>query len=485
MERLNTKRILITLFIPISNFVYFFIVKNNIYYFAIRKDQYQHHISAKKMFYLNESFFRTSVDQHSPLLKKYYQIVYGISENFFNETQILFIQHVVFYILLNFAIYYFLDALKINTLNCILFSTVLTVSLSFNNLTHRVFGTLIFIIALIFLFKFLNTLNFVYLFFFEFMLVLNTYNLESYFIDFLALNLIFLIMKVNNKNEVYKFIFIYTLLSSALISAVHIFVNKDLLDLFKYTLIWHLRIPMSRSSDRIYEYITFNSSDVYAIIFIINIVIFIYIFIKKESDIFYKIFFLIFISRFLQIIITGRSAYYGYLLIIPELLVISYFINQKLSKSLVKTISKLVFISLIAIPVVYRINFESSPSTLTTSNLNLTESLELEYQEVVLTWIQSSSWEEIYINNNTLPSTRYWWYFNMRFNQKDLYTFVNDEDLSLLEKLLVEDLEAENPRYFIQQKNYYELPLMLKNYVDLNFTYFKTIDNFLIFRSDK
>ena len=317
------------------------------------------------------------------------------------------------------------------------------------------------------------------------MLVLNTYNLESYFIDFLALNLIFLIMKVNNKNEVYKFIFIYTLLSSALISAVHIFVNKDLLDLFKYTLIWHLRIPMSRSSDRIYEYITFNSSDVYAIIFIINIVIFIYIFIKKESDIFYKIFFLIFISRFLQIIITGRSAYYGYLLIIPELLVISYFINQKLSKSLVKTISKLVFISLIAIPVVYRINFESSPSTLTTSNLNLTESLELEYQEVVLTWIQSSSWEEIYINNNTLPSTRYWWYFNMRFNQKDLYTFVNDEDLSLLEKLLVEDLEAENPRYFIQQKNYYELPLMLKNYVDLNFTYFKTIDNFLIFRSDK
>lgn len=461
------------------NSIYFYLNQTNIDVFSIRKDQWLLYLSAKKMSLLDLSYYTSAIDQHTPLITHFYKLNYELFKNFFQDEQIMLIIHSVFYMLLNLLIFYLLYLLLNNKNISLIFSLLITFSLSFNSLNNRTFGSLFLIAALISLFKYFKYGKITYLYLFEFLLILNVYNLESYFVDFVFLNLIFLIIRSKNLIKIYRNILFASFLSTISILFVHIFVNKDIIDLIRYTVVVHLKFTYPKSDLNFYEFIAFNSSDTFVILFVLSIVILVYLAYTQNLDNFYKIIILLFISRILQLLITGRYPVYGYLLIIPELLLISYFINSYLRNNYQKIYASLFFITLLIIPLNYRIKYEDQNNPIDSIDLN--NYINLNENENVLTWVDPHSLDLFFIKNKIVPSTRYWWFFYMKYVQQDKYNLFDEKVFSDIQANLLNDLQNENPKYFIQQLNFEPIPDPLQKYLENNFVFFNEGDNYRIY----
>ena len=101
--------------------------------------------------------------------------------------------------------------------------------------------------------------------------------------------------------------------------------------------------------------------------------------------------------------------------------------------------------------------------------------------EIMLAWVSTNSWDDIYFNSNKLPATRMWWWFNMKY-QEDTYRWENGKYYNNnLDKIFFEDLLDESPRLAVIQEDIDSPPLFIKNYVESNYTLNKKIDGFLVY----
>ena len=93
--------------------------------------------------------------------------------------------------------------------------------------------------------------------------------------------------------------------------------------------------------------------------------------------------------------------------------------------------------------------------------------------ETILTWVHIEKYEYIFFENNSLPSTRLWWWHQMKFidefYDKD-YKMFDDE---LLEAVFTEDVNSEKPNLAIIDTSIVNPPHYFLEYIKKNFKILK------------
>ena len=104
--------------------------------------------------------------------------------------------------------------------------------------------------------------------------------------------------------------------------------------------------------------------------------------------------------------------------------------------------------------------------------------------KVLLTWVGVSDWTWLYFEGGYLPSTRFWWWFDMRFAenyQQDLYNWKNWDD-TLSYDLFLEDIKKEKPEIAIISKNYKGVPEIVLTYLEVNQKEIVETTNYFIYK---
>jgi hypothetical protein len=102
--------------------------------------------------------------------------------------------------------------------------------------------------------------------------------------------------------------------------------------------------------------------------------------------------------------------------------------------------------------------------------------------EPILAWVSSNSWDDIYFYSNKLPATRMWWWFEMKYLE-DSYNWKDGRYYNIdLDKIFIEDLLIEQPKFAIIQEGIEQPPLFYMEYIENNYIFNKKIANFLIYK---
>ena len=92
---------------------------------------------------------------------------------------------------------------------------------------------------------------------------------------------------------------------------------------------------------------------------------------------------------------------------------------------------------------------------------------------LILTWVDIDKYEKVFFENNSLPSTRLWWWHQMKyideFYDKD-YKMFDDE---LLEAVFTEDVNSEKPNLAIIDTSIVNPPHYFLEYIKKNFKILK------------
>ncbi len=91
--------------------------------------------------------------------------------------------------------------------------------------------------------------------------------------------------------------------------------------------------------------------------------------------------------------------------------------------------------------------------------------------ELILTWVGIDKYENVFFESNSLPSTRLWWWHQMKFIDKfydKSYKMFDDE---LMREVFLEDVKLEKPKIAVIDKSIVEPPDYFQNYVKDNYQY--------------
>ena len=91
--------------------------------------------------------------------------------------------------------------------------------------------------------------------------------------------------------------------------------------------------------------------------------------------------------------------------------------------------------------------------------------------ELILTWVGIDKYENVFFESNSLPSTRLWWWHQMKYIDKfydKSYKMFDDE---LMRKVFLEDVKLEKPKIAVIDKSIIEPPDYFQNYVKDNYQY--------------
>jgi hypothetical protein len=88
---------------------------------------------------------------------------------------------------------------------------------------------------------------------------------------------------------------------------------------------------------------------------------------------------------------------------------------------------------------------------------------------LILTWVNIDKYENVFFENNSLPSTRLWWWHQMKyideFYDKD-YKMFDDE---LLEEIFLQDVILERPKRLVIDRSIIEPPIYFDKYIKENY----------------
>jgi len=346
---------------------------------------------------------------------------------------------------------------------------------------NRDIGILIYLGIFFNVIKFLESQNLKNLVLINILSVLQIYNLESFTLTIIFLNIIILFL-VNNGINYLKISIPVTLLTTFILYSSFI-INSEISYLFETNYLFHLQnINSDFPNSPIFNalgYSPVSKINFKHAAFLGLILLFLKTIRSKNFEV-NKFEIILFGWLFLEIFslfISGpRFWNYGINLVLPTLLIYLFFFKEFIKSDEFQPI-KIYLVSLLFLTLFFITNI---------SNLlnykNITDVPHYSYEEsyrflsiieennneinLVLTWIHPGDWEWVYNSKTILPSTKYWWWFFMKYYQTDMYIWDKNWDVKKVEADFLEDLEKEKPEYAIVNTGIVEPPEFFKQAID-------------------
>ena len=513
LNYINKKNLIPYTFITISNISWFTFGLGKAETRLLKIDQKIMLLTSSKMHYFDINTFEAAWNHHTPPIFYIFKLSFLFSE-FINIDFGFYIVYSFLLLLINLLLFRIVYIFTKNTLISVLLSSAYVFDLSSSTIggniifDNRTIGMFFQCLIILFAYHLLLNQTITNTIFTGTVIFFQVLFLESYLVS-CGLLFLYLFKNLHNKLQFLKYIF-YTNISLLLIVSVFFWQRSELIDMFYLNYVFHydgigigsnINIRLSEllnfglfyygPHNRISHAITF----VFIILFLLlknkmNI--------SKESIQLYTVVIVLFFSEVIHLFLTGpRFTNYLQVVLLPQYLIIFvfiFFIFKSLNLNIL--ISNFVISSLLLImffvfqygDVVYH-----RTSLLDQSYLNALEPVSQESEissylfnpgepELILSWISYESWDDVYFKANNLPSTRMWWWFEMKFVE-NFYEWNPKRYYSMnLEQLFFEDLKKENPKYAIIENNYNEPPIFFLKHINENYIFYGTIEKFDVYK---
>ena len=459
-------------------------------------DQQIQMLTSAKMHYFNYSSYQSAWNHHSPFIHNVYKNKYHIFE-FANAT---FGEYLLYTIIL--AI---LSNLVFNILNSFvksrLLSFVATLCFIFDissstiggkiSMDNRTLGIILQSFILITCFKIFKYRSNTTYFLFGFFSTVLVYNLESYAVSVLFLFLFLFFQSMNKLNNT-----LYILFGAIVYFFwffTYNFLNSDLKNFFDLNLIFHLKsIGIANNfPDISFLYLMDNffvhgaDTRVFGVgylvtIFVISTIFYYVFFIKKVKNLETneKLLIVFFLGETFHLYLTGpRFLHYSQIILLPVYILFILSIYKIFQKFLNSNVISNLMISFILFVIFFVLQFgdvvHNRTSLVDGTFQQTVESYknQAEDPQLILTWVSMDKYKEVFFENNSLPSTRLWWWHQMKHLDKfydKSYKMFDDE---LMRKVFLEDVKLEKPKIVVIDKSIIEPPDYFQNYVKANYQY--------------
>ena len=460
----------------------------------VSTDQQIQMLTSAKMYYFDYSSYEAAWNHHSPLIHSVYKVIYYLHD-FHLVTYGEYLLYTCFLIFLSLSIFSILNNLINNPFLSFVASTAFIFDISSSTIGGKIFfdnrtlGIAFQSLFLIICFKYLKNKKNNYIIFLSFLSILLIYNLESYLA---SIGLLFLYLLFDSENK-YSFTFsasIGTLLAAAWVGFYN-YLNSDLSNLFDLNIIFHIQsigiannyedVPIFEVIDNFFIHgaeLPFGGYILTIFIFLIISIYTLYIkkFVNLNSN--EKILVVFALGEILHLIFTGpRFLQYSQTLLLPIyiLFIIStFYICEKVfnSRHVSNILSSLILFIIFFVfqfgDVVHnRTSLIDGTFQETLENYNK----QAEDPELILTWVGIDKYENVFFESNSLPSTRLWWWHQMKYIDKfydKSYKMFDDE---LMREVFLEDVKLEKPKIVVIDKSIVEPPDYFQNYVKDNYQY--------------
>ncbi len=439
-------------------------------------------LTSAKMEYLGLTSIQSTVKHHTPFNSQVFQSIYKLSE--FSDFLLGIVLLEIFYAFATSVLLFLtLNKVKKNNLLSFLFSFGFLLFMSFQLLLNRQLAHFLYVLIIYLIIEYIENPREYKLFFILFICVLQIYNLETYAlpITFILLSIFvqfFTTFKSYLKSIFYGFISILIIYSS-------FFFNGEFYQLFMSNYYFHLFNTIRGSSiEKLLQAIGFSKS--FSLKHIIFVIIFTrIIFIiknRKLSDNYLETLFSFwFLGELLHIILSGpRSMHYGLVLVAPTTFIVYFYLsNAKNLKS-----SFILLTTLIFLYGNFTVTINSTISSFYDNNQVKVEDILDKEDKVeinrllnkkgqpspILTWVHPNDWNFVHLSTNTLPSTRYWYWFYMKyFPSENKYNWEGNWNENEIIKQWKSDLETEQPQFAIVDKNLDKYPYFFESELNSNY----------------
>jgi len=489
--KLKTPTFLLYFLISLSSIILGIIKFQSRSKFEYFNDELIQIMTAAKSYYFSFTSIESALLNHTPINSQIFRFIFQFSD-FKNFDFGIVILETIFATFTTLIIFLILNSFSNKHIVNFLFSFFYLIFISSNLLLNRIIAQFIYALLILFLISFVNKKNDAKLFAIALLAMLQIYNLESYAVPLFAIFL-YMVQHIFNKDNILIFKTIIYSLFSIILIYINFVINNEIALLFESNYLFHLL-----NTKRMFNVNTFinslGGSSQLSIAHIVFIIIFlrgIYFLVSSLSGknlIKYKKYELLFVYWFagelLHLFVTGpRFPHYGLVLVLPSFFIIyiyavDYYESKRFT-SFVIVITLLFGYFIGSIQVFYSYILDDTKVTAqeyldTEDKKIITEILsnELSGEEptLVLTWINAYDWRFLHLNLNTLPSTKYWWWFYMKYFQEEKYKWENNWDEETIVNDFYSDFENENPKWAVVDKNIPTFPdffaeLLLENYI--------------------
>ncbi len=439
--------------------------------------------TAAKMFFYNQTSFESALNQHTPMVSYIYKYLFYLFEYKDFELAYTFLVALLS-LMTSLCIFLISHKLLDNKLISSLLSVFFFIFMLENNALNREFGIIIYLLIFINIVSYLKNNRKTNLFFIIFFSVLQVYNLESFILSIIVINLLVIFFSTDRAATIY--FYVITTFSLIILFYVSFIVNSEWSLLLETNYLFHLfNIDPNFQNSTMFKSLGYTSSSelnfkhASFLVVIFNVVYQL----KTKATKISKLDIILYSWFFVEIIslkIAGpRFWNYGFNIILPVIL-----IYIRLLKVLV--IDKKVNIGRVYIPVFifltlyfypsinnlinYR-NIDASHNSISenyehSEKINQLIKIQNEKPERILTWVHPGDWDWIFNTKHYLPATKYWWWFFMKYYQTDYYIWDKNWNEAKVKKDFLNDLAIEQPEYAIINIGINEPPFFYTNVID-------------------
>jgi len=439
--------------------------------------------TAAKMFFYNQTSFESALNQHTPMVSYIYKYLFYLFEYKDFELAYTFLVALLS-LMTSLCIFLISHKLLDNKLISSLLSVFFFIFMLENNALNREFGIMIYLLIFINIVSYLKNNRKTNLFFIIFFSVLQVYNLESFILSIIVINLLVIFFSTDRAATIY--FYVITTFSLIILFYVSFIVNSEWSLLLETNYLFHLfNIDPNFQNSTMFKSLGYTSSSelnfkhASFLVVIFNVVYQL----KTKATKISKLDIILYSWFFVEIIslkIAGpRFWNYGFNIILPVIL-----IYIRLLKVLV--IDKKVNIGRVYIPVFifltlyfypsinnlinYR-NIDASHNSISenyehSEKINQLIKIQNEKPERILTWVHPGDWDWIFNTKHYLPATKYWWWFFMKYYQTDYYIWDKNWNEAKVKKDFLNDLAIEQPEYAIINIGINEPPFFYTNVID-------------------
>lgn len=452
-------------------------------------------ITALRRSELSISNFMSAYNHHTTVVNEFNSIGNLITNFFFGGAHYYLYGHYTFLVIISILSSYLLFRI-FSILNINIF---LKITSSFIFLIMQTSSTIetaiikndvrtyeIFFILITLYYFYICLENKKYQYHFGFFSFLTIYNLETSVISSFLLFLLFFLLNEFSFNNIKKYIFGFG--SSLLLIFTQLLITNDLVRVINYNYIFHLKMTNKLSSDLTgalglveLGYRTSRYFSVYNFIFIICVLYIVLNFRKilKPKKYYLEIaLYLILAGQYVALNIAGpRFLHYGQSMKVPYFILFTLILSKCLNLIIPK-LRPLLFILIFALfpiilPTYFYGNISDSETLYRNKNVTTPEQIEVanllnkNNAEIILSWVPVKDYFWLYFENNFLPATRYWWWFDMKWSSVDYYNWDGFWFENEVLDLAYQDIISENANFAVINKDFSFNPTfntLLKHY---------------------
>ena len=188
-----------------------------------------------------------------------------------------------------------------------------------------------------------------------------------------------------------------------------------------------------------------------------------------------------FLGELLHVILSGpRSMHYGLVLVTPTVFLIYFYLsNAKNLKNSVILLFTIIFLfGNFSVTITGTVNLFGDNNQIKTADI-LDKKDKIEINSLlnnqddplpILTWVHPNDWNFVHLSTNTLPATRYWYWFYMKyFPNENKYDWEGNWNENEIIRQWKSDLELEQPKHAIVDKNLDKYPYFFEAELESNY----------------